>query len=231
MGHTDWTEKLPYILYALRGTPSTKGSLLSPYHLVFGAEMRLPGDLLFTQTNKELLGKETPTTVKGKKLLEYFENLKLKLQLLHQIAAENNKTAQEGQAQQYDKKSSERSFCVGTKVLLFLNYVKPGVFPKTFIRYTGPYVVMSRVPRDLYMIRHAETLKLHPTPVNVTKLKLFRPQITNIEQFKRGGGTQETEILAGSTHPVPVEKDIYELPQDDDDLYNEGDETILTDTI
>src|SRR5258708_8864592 len=215
MGQINWTEKIPFILYAMRATPSTKGSQLSPYHLVFGQEMWLPADPLFMQTNREMLGTDAPTSVKGKKLLEYLEALKPKLQLLHQICAENNKIAQNEQAKQFDKKALSRSFCEGTKVLLYRNYVKPGEFGKTMIRYTGPYIVVSRISRDLYMIRDANTMKMHVTPVDVTKLKLFRPQITNLEQFKKGGPAEN--ILAGPTHQLPVEENTYEFPADSED--------------
>ena len=224
MGQMNWTEKIPHILYAMRGTPSTKSSLFSPYHLVFGQEMRMPADSLFMKTNKEMLGTDAPTSVKGKKLLEYLENLKPKLQLLRQICAENNKIAQTEQARQFDKKAHSRSFCEGTKVLLFKHYVKPGIFGKTMIRYEGPFIIVSRISRDLYMIRDAESMKMHATPVNVTKLKLFRPQISNLEQFK-DKGTPEN-VLAGPTHQTQVENRTYELPADseDEDENVEGEE-------
>jgi len=121
MGQKNWTDMVQTILFALRGTSSTKGSHISPFELVYGHPMRMPGDLLFIKTDAELLGSDTATSVKGRKLLEYLSNLRMRMQLLNQICQENTKIAQENQAKQYDKKAKERSFCVGTKVLMYLS--------------------------------------------------------------------------------------------------------------
>src|SRR6266568_4262834 len=180
--------------------------------------MRMPGDLLFIKTDAELLGSDTATSVKGKKLLEYLSNLRMRMQLLHQIAQENTKIAQENQAKQYDKNAKERSFCVGTKVLMYLSYVKPNEHCKTKIRYNGPFLVVSRVARDLYMLRHAVTMKLHKTPVNVCKLKLWRPTITNLKQFEKKGDVPADKILGENTNIEPIEDDTYELDEDEEDL-------------
>ncbi|CDJ30032.1 uncharacterized protein EMH_0054710 [Eimeria mitis] len=96
-----------------------------------------------------------------------------------QLAAEREcmRKAQERQARNYDKRSSEVSFNPGDLVLVALHALRSaqeGEQPKTFAtRWVGPFAVRSRVNALAYIIDLPPTWRCHHT-INVGFLKQFR---------------------------------------------------------
>jgi len=42
MGKQNWTQRIPTVLFTLRGTPSVRSTLFSPFYIMFGQEMKFP---------------------------------------------------------------------------------------------------------------------------------------------------------------------------------------------
>lgn len=153
---------------AIRMSPSTQSSNLSPYHLVFGKEMNLPFDTALVP--REGLNKDAKAHV---------SDLMAHLKIVKDIAKENIKKAQEKQKQQYDKKTKEApSFRVGQSVLLHSTKVPIGLSPKLSNPWDGPFYITAIGPNNTYKLRKCSSHKELKSYIHANRLKPYDTLVT-----------------------------------------------------
>ncbi|KAK3088363.1 hypothetical protein FSP39_018216 [Pinctada imbricata] len=193
---TNWPKLLPGIMMALRMSPSTQSSGMSPYHLVFGKEMNLPFDTSLIP--KEGLNKDAK---------EHVSELMSHLKVVKEIAKKNIQKAQTKQKQQYDKKAKTPNFCVGQSVLLHTNRVAKGLSPKLSNPWDGPLYIGATGPNNTYKIIRSSTNKTMKSFVHANRLKAYnlpdshtspspRNQSTSSidpQNFRNGGQPQQSQ--------------------------------------
>ncbi|XP_041483470.1 uncharacterized protein LOC121430260 [Lytechinus variegatus] len=138
---TDWDRYLGALLFAYREAPQASLGF-SPFELIYGRRVRGPLTLL-----KELWTGESPHD-ETRSTYEYVFELQNKLQDTCKLAHEHLKKAKESQQAYYNKKSRNRSFAVGDKVLLLL----PTANNKLLLHWKGPFPVVGRQGQSDYKI-------------------------------------------------------------------------------
>lgn len=142
----DWDEGVPFLMFAIR--ESVQESLrFSPFELVFGHTVRGP-----LQLYKEKLLCEDGT---GLNLLRYVSDFRTKLTKACELARENLKSSQISMKMKYDKKSFERNFKPGQKVLALL----PIHGSTLEARYCGPYIIDKKISDLNYVIKTPDRRK------------------------------------------------------------------------
>ncbi|GFU08047.1 retrovirus-related Pol polyprotein from transposon 412 [Trichonephila clavipes] len=102
----DWDKKLPFFLLAYRSAVhETTG--YSPSQMLFGRDLRLPADLLFSRPPDAPLAPE-----------EYIEKLQARMEVMHHLARERIGMASEKMKTRYDARATGHEFREGNKVWL-----------------------------------------------------------------------------------------------------------------
>ena len=158
----NWPESLPGIMMALRMSPSTQASNMSPYRLVFGKEMTLPFDTSLIP--RENLSSEAKTHV---------ADLMHRLETARELATKNVQKAREHQKEQYDKKSEEPNFRIGDLVLLHSTRVPQGLSPKLHPPWDGPFYIAAIGPNNTFILRRCSTHKQLKSPIHANRLKIY----------------------------------------------------------
>ena len=158
----NWPDVLPSVMMAMRMSPSTQSSLMSPFHLVFGREMNLPFDTSLIP--KDGLSTEAKVHV---------DNLMRHLKTTREIATQNVKTAQDRQKQQHDKKAEVPTFRLGEYVMLHSTRVPKGLSPKLHPPWDGPFYITNVGPNNTYKLRRCSTHKELTSPVHANRLKIY----------------------------------------------------------
>ena len=161
----DWDDYLPLCLFALREVPCASTGF-SPFELIYSHKPKGPLHLLHSQwlENK----------VEDENLLEYVFSLRKKLEWAQDFAAEQREASKRKQKTWYDRSARERSFDVGTKVLVLM----PSSSKKFLSRWEGPFEVLSKVSPVDYEIKvhsgkrgkrvyHINLLRAYDEPENV----------------------------------------------------------------
>ncbi|KAK3084156.1 hypothetical protein FSP39_009188 [Pinctada imbricata] len=159
---TNWPSLLPGVMMALRMSPSTQTSGLSPYHLLFGKEMNLPFDTSLIP--KDGLSKDAKSHVTG---------LMSHLKIVKDIATQNIKKAQVKQKEQYDKKTTTPNFRIGQSVLMHTTRVPQGLSPKLHNPWDGPFYIAAIGPNNTYKIRRCSTHKELKSYIHANRLKAY----------------------------------------------------------
>ncbi|XP_072163255.1 uncharacterized protein [Diadema setosum] len=185
----DWDEGLPLLLFSVR--ESVQESLgFSPFELVFGHEVRGPLKVL----REKLLGEdESPG------LLNYVTTFRGRLTRAREFAAGHLRNSQKNMKQLFDKRSRERMFSPGEKVLILLPI--PG--NPLCARFSGPYVVEERLSDVNYIIQ---------TPDRKKKKRLCH--INMLKKYvERSAGESAKPVMyvVGAVQDVPVPKTRKEL--------------------
>jgi len=91
MGKQNWAQQISTILFALRGTPSVRSTMFSPFYIMFGQEMRFPFDLtLPALAIPHLLVPDMTSKEKdNNSLMKHVKVLHPRLDLIRQLAREN----------------------------------------------------------------------------------------------------------------------------------------------
>ena len=107
----EWDKSLLFVLWAYRGTVhATTG--FSPYKLLFGREMRMPLDALVSFWK----GKEVQSEMD---ITEQIEVMRANMEVVRDIAQQNEEREKRAQKHYHDRKVVERNFEVGDFVLVF----------------------------------------------------------------------------------------------------------------
>ena len=128
---SEWHRYLPALLFACREVPS-ESTGFSPFHLLFGREVRGPLMLLKdTWTNKD------QSDAEAKPLYPYLFELKNILAESGELAMQNSSAASQRNKKYYDKKTQDRKFSVGEEVLVLL----PSASNKLLSSWLGPFPI------------------------------------------------------------------------------------------
>ena len=166
---TNWPELLPGILMAFSWTPAGSSGI-SPFHMLFGLDMKLPLDLNLEPTAN--LGKDAQECI-----AQWFQNL----QIAKETAQENIQKSQKEYKQYYDSKAKPHAFQPGDLVLLQEKNVKKGLSLKLMPKYKGPYYITLKTDKDTYKLRSVQDHKEHKSAVHHNRLKKYSPE--EDEQF------------------------------------------------
>ncbi|GFV62887.1 retrovirus-related Pol polyprotein from transposon 412 [Trichonephila clavipes] len=123
----DWDKKMPLFLLAFRSAVlETTG--YSPFQMLFGRDLRLPKDLLFSQPP------DAPLAPK-----EYIQNFQAWMEEMHHLAKEGVGMDSEKMKTRYDARAAGHDFHEGDKVWLWNPKRRKEHSPKLQTNWIGPY--------------------------------------------------------------------------------------------
>ncbi|GFU17506.1 retrovirus-related Pol polyprotein from transposon 412 [Trichonephila clavipes] len=129
----DWDMKLPFFLLAYRSAVhETTG--YSPSQMLFGRNLRLPADLLFSRPQDAPLAPE-----------KYIEKLQARMEVMHHLDRERIGMASEKMKTRYDARATGHELSEGNKVWLWNPKRRKGLSPKLQTNWEGPYTVLKRL--------------------------------------------------------------------------------------
>ena len=143
----NWDKHLPLFLFSYREIPSDFTGY-SPFHLMYGRQIRGPLELMKQGFLGESDGQDIPS-----KLLEMSANMMTWMANAKVKKAQKQKKMK----QNYDKKAIDRHFKVGDKVLVFL----PQGGGKFESKWQGPYDITKKVNDLNYEIHMPDKMKSH----------------------------------------------------------------------
>ncbi|GFW93189.1 retrovirus-related Pol polyprotein from transposon 412 [Trichonephila clavipes] len=103
----DWYRKLPFFLLAYRSAFQETTSY-SPSQVLFGRDLRLPANLLFSRPPDASLAPE-----------DYIEKLQVRMEEMHHLARERIGMASEKMKTRYDARATGHDFHEGDKMWLW----------------------------------------------------------------------------------------------------------------
>lgn len=186
MDQSDWDEKLPSALAAIRTAPnSTTGE--SPYFLLFGTEARTIADVVHPKEKQE--GGQPQDA-------NEFRNKITRLQDIHQKVKTRvmDEHAKRHKRQEMDIRFTP--FKEGEKVWMYGPPPKKGLSKKLLAeRWRGPYVVTKKLGETLYKIR-LEKGKRHTKIVNHRRLKRHYERPKHLVADIDGGSEVDTGAVS-----------------------------------
>ncbi|GFX05135.1 retrovirus-related Pol polyprotein from transposon 412 [Trichonephila clavipes] len=129
----DWDKKLLFFLLAYRSAIH-ENTGYSTSQMLFGRDLRLPADLLFSRPPDAPLAPE-----------EYIEKLQARMEEMHHLARERIGMASEKMKTGYDARATGHDFREGDKVWLWNPKRRKGLSPKLQTNWEGPYTVLKRL--------------------------------------------------------------------------------------
>ncbi len=150
-----WDDWIPHAIFYFNSTiHSSTGK--TPYELLFGHIPYIPSTL--TQNPEFHYTYD-----------DYYDQLKLKLNNMHQIAKEKLIHSKEQSKRKYDKKLNVNTFSPGDLVLIRNKIIRPGISKKLQPTYHGPYKILKVFPNNTVRIQvkrkhityHTDLLKLY----------------------------------------------------------------------
>ncbi|GFV69215.1 retrovirus-related Pol polyprotein from transposon 412 [Trichonephila clavipes] len=130
--------------------------------MLFGRDLRLPADLLFSRPPDAPLVPE-----------EYIEKLQARKEEIHHLARERIAMASEKMKTRYDARATGHDFHEGDKVWLWNPKRRKGLSPKLQTNWEGPYTVLKRLNDVVVRIQKSlhlkpKVLSLHGPSTSVT---------------------------------------------------------------
>ncbi|GFV04281.1 retrovirus-related Pol polyprotein from transposon 412 [Trichonephila clavipes] len=166
----DWDKKLPFFLLAYRSAVhETTG--YSPSQILFGRDLRLPADLLFSRPPDTPLAPE-----------EYIEKLQALMEEMHNLARERIAMASEMMKTRYDSRTTGHDLHEGDKVWLINPKRCKGLSPKLQTNWEGPYTVLKRL-NDV-VVRIPKSPHSKPKVIHYNRLALILAKMNKILKFR-----------------------------------------------
>ncbi|GFW96196.1 retrovirus-related Pol polyprotein from transposon 412 [Trichonephila clavipes] len=129
----DWDKKLSFFLLAYMSVVlETTG--YSPSQMLFGRDLRLPADLLFSWPADAPLAPE-----------EYVEKLQARMEEIHHLGRERIGNVSEKMKTRYDARATGHDFHESDKVWLWNPKRRKGLSPKLKTNWESPYTVLRRL--------------------------------------------------------------------------------------
>ena len=147
---------------ALRSTPNVETSGYSPYHILFGFEMRQPFDL-------QLVPREN---LSGN-VNQHVERVLEHLTTVRQLSADNSMEAKDKTKIRHDVKAKPSDFLPGETVLMKISKIDPDLSKKFGDKFSGPYYIRKVGPNDTYQLARCSDNVVLKTLVNAEKLKKY----------------------------------------------------------
>ncbi|GFX71951.1 retrovirus-related Pol polyprotein from transposon 412 [Trichonephila clavipes] len=129
----DWDKKLLFFLLVYRSAVHVITSF-SPSQMLFGRDLLLPADLLFSRLPDAPLAPE-----------EYIVKLQARVEEMHHLARERIGMAFKKMKTRYDARATGHDFHEGDKVWLWNPKRHKGISPKLQTNWEGPYGVLKRL--------------------------------------------------------------------------------------
>ncbi|XP_038059124.1 uncharacterized protein LOC119730344 [Patiria miniata] len=149
---TDWDRYLNPLLFAYRETPHDSTGF-SPFELLYGRTVRGPMAIL-----KELWTGKVESDTEVKTTYQYVIDLKERLENTCNLAQKELMKSQRKNKMYYNRKSRERSFKPGDKVLILL----PTDKNKLLLQWKGPFDVLAKIGTcDYRLDLHGNTKTFH----------------------------------------------------------------------
>ncbi|XP_030845845.1 uncharacterized protein LOC115925941 [Strongylocentrotus purpuratus] len=142
----DWDELLPHAMLAYRSSVQ-ESTGETPAIMMLGRELSLPVDILVERSS---------SVENGSEIGDYAEQLRDKLHDVHDRARNKLRLTGERQAKMYDRNTRLTSYKVGDWVWLYGIERKRGVCPKLTMKWTGPYLVITKLSDVVYRIQRSE---------------------------------------------------------------------------
>ena len=171
-----WDTFIPALLFAYREAPQDSLGF-SPFELLYGRTVKGPMQVLRQIWTDEDISGETKTTA------EYVVDLRNKIEETCKIARENLAKASKRQAKYFNKKTANRSFEEGEKVLL----LRPVKSNKLELTWKGPYTVTKKVSPFDYQIQTERKLKIY----HVNLMKKYVERSASKKQLTEVSETEE----------------------------------------
>ncbi|KXJ06192.1 Retrovirus-related Pol polyprotein from transposon 412 [Exaiptasia diaphana] len=128
-----WDEHIGACMMAYRSSIH-QSTGYTPFHLMFGREMRLPLDVMMG-----------PPDVGEDSYGEFASQLKQNLNDAYRLARENLNCAQKRQKEYYDKGTKKSLFNPGDEVHLFNPHIKEGEAAKFHRKWKGPFKITAKI--------------------------------------------------------------------------------------
>lgn len=141
----DWAEQLPFALFALRQSPN-RDTGLSPYELVYGANLRTPLDALYHGWAEDK---------GGIKVCDWVERMAERVELLRDETSLKGEKAVRKRKKGFDRRAKLRTFEAGDRVWQRI----PGLSHKLQDSWEGPLEVVARLNKVNYRVRECGSLK------------------------------------------------------------------------
>lgn len=125
---SDWPIYLSSIMMAFRKSPCSNTIEYSPFHMMFGEDMRLPFDIAVI-----------PKDNLGQNAIDHVDEIKTKLKIVHEIASANDKRNKAKDKDRHDKNAKTPDFRIGDRVLKAIYKVPVGQSHKLCDKFEGPY--------------------------------------------------------------------------------------------
>src|SRR5260221_2854740 len=187
----DWDRYTNACLFANRETHHSSAGF-SPFELVQGRTVRGPMSILRELWTKESVDPEIKTTY------QYVLDLRERIQDTCELARQELEKVQLRNQGYYNRKTRDRTFQVGEKILLLL----PTVHNKMELQWKGPYSVVKKVSNLDYQIKMDNKIKTF----HVNMLKRYVERVENVP---------ETMV---QTHRLAAVASVFEDEADESDL-------------
>jgi hypothetical protein len=169
---TDWDEKLPTALSAIR-TVESSATRETPYYLLFGYESRNKSD--FLATDKRQSG--------GKGAVEDMSKRLDCLKRLHETVRERILAEQRSRHRNQKSRVRFTPFAIGEKTWVFNPTRKKGLAKKLVReRWKGPYIVQKRLGETTYQL-HPESSRGKSIVVNHRRMKRHCERPAHLSQW------------------------------------------------
>ena len=157
-----WDDFIAPVLFSYRATV-TVSTNISPYRVLFGREMK-------TAIDSALLAEWEGTA----NVERYTGELIPKLKLTEEITRQNLQERNEKAKLYYDRNTTDSSFSLGEKVLLYDSTTKSNECRKLKRRWVGPFLLTDRSDDGLtYRLKDCQTGKERRAMVHFNRLKRY----------------------------------------------------------
>ena len=164
-GQTNWDQMLEPCLFAHRTTVNMKLQE-TPFYLLYGREVILPNDLVFSESLKK-----NSRDILSDDRLEYKVELARRLRFAYEKLFTNKEILAAKTKGYYDKSHRKVIFKPDDLVMIYWPTPKKGLSKKFLSTWRGPYSVVSKLGEVTYRVKLAhETM-----PVHVQRLRKYIP--------------------------------------------------------
>ena len=167
----DWDKMLPYLLFAYREVPQARTGF-SPFELLYGRRVRGPLDILKESWERDKRSSDSA--------VEYVLKIRERIAAMRIIAHENQVESQRKQKSYYDRRSRDRSFKEGDKVLVLLSSSSKMLAaewqgPYEVSRTTGPvdYKVDMKGKWKRHRVFHVNMLRAWHSPTGTNTMDVL----------------------------------------------------------
>ncbi|KAJ8942120.1 hypothetical protein NQ318_000715 [Aromia moschata] len=157
----DWDKLVPLFLLSYRSSQH-ESTTYTPSMLTSGREMKLPTDLILGHPVEENQERSLP---------EFVEDLRERMDRIHQFAREKLKIHSDKMKQRPDTTSTKTAFKPGDAVWLYAQKETKGKSPKLQSNWEGPYTIIKKINDLVYRIQLSPRSK--PKVVHLERLAKY----------------------------------------------------------